>query len=61
MKNFMAVILLLFAYNLYAQDATNKVMYYAYLGNDANTTNEWKKAVQHRQQELGKKTQTIQN
>lgn len=56
MKNFMAITLLLVAFNLHAQDATKKAMYYAYLGNDANSTNEWKKAVQNRQQELSKNT-----
>ena len=54
MKNFMAVILLLVASTLHAQDATTKAMYYAYIGNNANTTDEWKKAVQNRKQELSK-------
>ena len=54
MKNFMAVILLLVASTVHAQDATTKAMYYAYISNNANTTDEWKKAVQNRKQELSK-------
>lgn len=50
----MAVTLLLFAFTVHAQDATTKTMYFAYISNNPNTTNEWKKAVQNRQQELSK-------
>lgn len=56
MKNLMGVILLFLAFNLHAQDATTKAMYQAYLANDANSFQEWKKAVQQRQQELRKNT-----
>lgn len=54
MKHLLTLTILLVALHLQAQDATTKAMYQAYLRNDPNTLQEWKKAVQHRQQELSK-------